>query len=124
METVHHVHAEDVARLFISAMDCWSVAAGESFHAASDAALSLRGYAEAAYRWWGHEANIKYLPWKEWESCHTAEQVRRTWDHIAHSPCASMEKARRLLGFAPRWPSLDAVRESVGWLEKNGFQQP
>lgn len=122
METVHHVHAEDVARLFVAAIDHWSAAAGQSFHAVSDGALSLRGYAEAMYRWFGRESRVRYLGWEEWRRLHTEEQARCTWDHIAHSPCCSMEKARRLLGFAPRWSSLDAVREAVGWLAARDYR--
>lgn len=116
METVHHVHAEDVARLFVAAMSTWSASAGEGFHAVSDGALTLRGYAEAMYRWFGRESRVRYLGWDEWKRHHTEEQAGATWDHIAHSPSCSMEKARRLLGFSPRWSSLDAVAEAVGWL--------
>ena len=43
METVHHVHAADVAQAFWKAMDNWSNAVGESFHVVSPAALTLRG---------------------------------------------------------------------------------
>ena len=39
-----------------------------------------------------------------------------TWDHIAHSPCMSIEKAKRLLAYRPRFSSLQAVYESVQWL--------
>jgi nucleoside-diphosphate-sugar epimerase len=34
-ETLHHVHADDVAQAFVKAMGNWSVAAGESFHVVS-----------------------------------------------------------------------------------------
>jgi nucleoside-diphosphate-sugar epimerase len=122
METVHHVHAEDVARLFVAALGNWGASAGESFHAVSDGALSLRGYAEAMYRWFGRESRVRCLGWEEWKSRHTEEQARATWDHIAHSPSCSMEKARRLLGFEPRWSSLDAVREAVGWLSARDYR--
>jgi nucleoside-diphosphate-sugar epimerase len=122
METVHHVHAEDVARLFVAAMGCWSASAGESFHAVSDGALSLRGYAEAMYRWFGHESRVRYLGWDEWKRVHTEEQASATWDHIAHSPSCSMEKARRLLGFEPRWSSLAAVKQAVGWLAAHDYR--
>jgi nucleoside-diphosphate-sugar epimerase len=122
METVHHVHAEDVARLFVAALGNWSASAGESFHAVSDAALSLRGYAEAMYRWFGRESRVRYLGWEEWKRAHTEEQARCTWDHIAHSPSCSMEKARRLLGFEPRWSSLDAIEEAVGWLAARDYR--
>jgi nucleoside-diphosphate-sugar epimerase len=36
-----------------------------------------------------------------------------TWSHIARSPCCSIEKARRLIGYQPRYSSIEAVRESV-----------
>ena len=46
METVHHVHADDVAQAFMQALTNWSGSIGESFHVVSPAALTLRGYAE------------------------------------------------------------------------------
>jgi nucleoside-diphosphate-sugar epimerase len=122
METVHHVHAEDVARLFVAALCRWGASAGESFHAVSDGALTLRGYAEALYRWFGHAPRVRYVGWDEWKTHRTEEQARSTWDHIAHSPSCSMDKARRLLGFEPRWSSLDAVEEAVGWLAARDFR--
>ena len=53
METVHHVHADDVAQAFMGALDNWNVAVGEAFHVVSPAALTLRGYAEAVAGWFG-----------------------------------------------------------------------
>ena len=47
METVHHVHAEDVAQSFIKAINNRSTAVGESFHVVSPQALTLKGYATA-----------------------------------------------------------------------------
>jgi nucleoside-diphosphate-sugar epimerase len=122
METVHHVHAEDVARLFVAALSQWGQSVGEAFHAVSDRALTLRGYAEAMYRWFGQEPRIRLVPWEEWKLHRTEQQARYTWDHIAHSPNCSMEKARRLLGFEPRWSSLAAVQQAVGWLQARDFQ--
>jgi nucleoside-diphosphate-sugar epimerase len=46
LETLHHVHADDVAQSFIQAMANRSVSLGEAFHVVSPAALTLRGYAE------------------------------------------------------------------------------
>jgi nucleoside-diphosphate-sugar epimerase len=122
METVHHVHAEDVASLFIAAMNNWGPSIGQSFHAVSPAALTLRGYAGSMFAWHGHEPNIEYLPWEEWQKTVAEEDAAATWDHISHSPNCSMEKARRLLGFSPRYSSLAAVTESVGWLQKHDYQ--
>jgi nucleoside-diphosphate-sugar epimerase len=53
LETVHHVHADDIAGLFMAAIANWNASVGESFHAVSDKALTLRGYAEAMSAWFG-----------------------------------------------------------------------
>jgi nucleoside-diphosphate-sugar epimerase len=120
METVHHVHADDVAQAFMRSLDSWSVAVGESFHVVSPAALTLRGYAEAVAEWFGAPARLRFLPWEEWREGVSEEEVEGTWDHIAHSPNCSIAKAGRLLGYQPRYSSLRAVRESLGWLVELG----
>ena len=101
-------------------MACWSAAVGESFHAVSPAALSLRGYAEAAAGWWGKPASLRFLPWPEWQSTVAETEAQATWEHIARSPNCSIEKARRLLGYQPRYTSLEAVYEAVGWYAERG----
>jgi nucleoside-diphosphate-sugar epimerase len=120
METVHHVHAEDVAQAFWKAMDNWSSAVGESFHVVSPAALTLRGYAEAVAAWFDQPANLCFMPWEQWRAAVSEEDAERTWDHIAHSPNCSIAKAQRLLGYRPRYTSLQAVFESVDWLVRHG----
>jgi nucleoside-diphosphate-sugar epimerase len=96
----------------------WSNAVGESFHVVSPAALTLRGYAEKMAAWFGREAKLKFLPWESWEKTVGEEEAKATWDHIAHSPNCSIEKARRLLDYEPRYTSMQAIKESVTWLIK------
>ena len=116
LETVHHVHADDVAQAFMQALAHWSTAVGEGFHVVSPAAVTLRGYAEAVAGWFGQEAKLRYLPWETWRTTVGADEARATWDHIAHSPNCSIDKARRLIDYQPRYSSLQAVYESVQWL--------
>jgi len=123
LETVHHVHADDVAQLFMRALANWSTAVGQSFHAVSPAALSLRGYAEAVYTWFGQAPRLRFLPWEEWKETVSEEEAASTWDHIAHSPNCSIAKAQRLLGYQPRYTSLQAVYEAVTWLIEHGVIQ-
>ena len=120
LETVHHVHADDVAQAFERAMANWSASVGESFHVVSPAALTLRGYAESMAAWFGRQARLQFLPWDQWKQTVSPEEAAATWDHIAHSPNSSIAKARRLLGFQPRYRSLEAVQESVEWLVRAG----
>jgi len=116
METVHHVHADDVAQAFEKALTHRSVSIGESFHVVSPAALTLRGYAEAVSLFFGREALLRYQPWEEWRRNVPERDAAFTWDHIAHSPSCSIAKATRLLGYQPRYTSLQAVFESLTWL--------
>lgn len=120
LETVHHVHADDVAQLFMQALTHWGAAVGESFHAVSPQALSLRGYAERMAAWFGQEAGLRYLPWDEWTATVSADEARATWEHIARSPNCSIAKAQRLLEYRPRHTSLQAVQEAVTWLIEQG----
>ena len=120
LETVHHVHAQDVARSFHRAMVNRSASIGESFHVVSPAALTLRGYAEEVAGWFGRNAILRFLPWEEWKQTVSKEDAAATWDHIAHSPNCSIAKARRLLEYHPRYTSLEAVKESVDWLMRKG----
>ncbi len=120
METVHHVHADDVAQAFMQALAHRSAAVGESFHVVSPVALTLRGYAEAMAAWFGQPAHLRFMPWEEWKTAVSVEEATATWDHIAHSPCCSIAKAKRLLNYRPRYSSLQAVQESVSGLIEQG----
>jgi nucleoside-diphosphate-sugar epimerase len=116
LETVHHVHAEDVAQVVLRAILARCAAVGEAFNAVSAQALNLRGYADAMFRWFGREPKLRFEPFEQWKAGQTEEQVQQTWEHIARSPCHSIEKARRRLDYAPRYSSLAAVQESVAAL--------
>lgn len=120
METVHHVHADDVAQSFMQAMIHWSSSLGESFHVVSPQAITLRGYAERMAAWFGQPANLTYLGWEEWRKTVSADEARATWDHIAHSPNCSIAKGQRLIGYQPRYSSIQAVCEAVEWLMETG----
>ena len=123
LETVHHVHADDVAQAFERALTHWGTAVGESFHVVSPAAVTLRGYAEAVAGWFGQSAQLSFLPWAEWRATVTEGEANATWDHIAHSPNCSIAKAERLLEYRPRYTSLQAVYEAVQWLIQDGQVQ-
>ncbi|MCO5235118.1 MAG: NAD-dependent epimerase/dehydratase family protein [Chitinophagaceae bacterium] len=120
METLHHVHADDIAQAFVSAMDHPEAANGESFNIVSAQAMSMRGYAELMGAWWGKPAVLKFLPWEQWKQTVGEEDAGITWDHLIHSPCCSIEKAGRLLQYRPRYSAIEAVQESIGWQRING----
>ncbi len=120
METLHHVHADDVAQSFQCAVNNFDKAVGENFHVVSPQAITLRGYAESIAQSFGKKANLQFLSWDEWKKTVSDQDANATWDHIAHSPNCSIAKARRLLNYTPSYSSLNAVKESLSWLRDNG----
>jgi len=120
METVHHVHAEDVACAFLLALQHRATALGQSFHVVSASALTLHGYAEQMAEYFNQPPRLRFVPWEEWKQGVSEKDAATTADHIRHSPNCSIQKARSLLGYEPRYSSLQAVQESVDWLVQNG----
>jgi nucleoside-diphosphate-sugar epimerase len=119
LETVHHVHAEDVAQAFVLAIQDREAALGQSFHVVSASAMTLRGYAEEMAAWFSQPPRLRFLPWEKWKENVSERDATITEDHIRHSPHCSIEKARTLLHYEPRHTSLQAVKESVAWLLEN-----
>jgi len=120
METLHHVHADDVSMAFLQAMARRSTSVGEAFHIVSAAALTMRGYAQRMAEWFGTQADLKFQPWEMWKTTASERDAQHTWDHIAHSPHCSISKAQQLLQYRPRYSSLEAIQESVADMERRG----
>ncbi len=120
LETVHHVHADDVAQAFALAVESPLGAIGESFNVVSERALTLRGFAEAAAAWFGREAVLRFVGMGEFRSSLDPESAEISAAHIERSHSMSIAKARTLLGYAPRYTSLTAAREAVDWLAADG----
>ncbi len=120
LETVHHVHADDVAQAFQLALEKPEAAVGNGYHVVSERAVTLRGIAEAAAGWFGQEANLTFLPFDEFRAATPAEHADATWEHIARSPSMSIESAKRDLGYAPNYTSLEAIAEGLQWLIDDG----
>ncbi|KAK9234770.1 NAD-dependent epimerase/dehydratase family protein [Lipomyces kononenkoae] len=112
LEMVHHVHADDVARWIICAIENRAASIGEVFNTVSEQAVTLRGYAETVYRWFGKEPRITYKPFEEW-ILGVGEYAENTRGHITRSSCHSIDKSRLRLGYHPRYTSYEAVRESI-----------
>ncbi len=121
LETVHHVHADDLAWAFMAAMSSAGRAIGESFHIVSGKALTLRGYAEAVSRWFGQTPSISFHSWEAFRAGCSEADAAASWDHIAHSPNCSIEKAANLIGYHPRYTSLEAVFDSLEYMQGKGL---
>lgn len=113
LETLHHVHASDVAAGFMLAVQHRHTASRQSFHIVSEKAMTCRGYAEAIAELHGQKAKLRFVPWEEFANSVSEDDARVSWDHLVHSSSCSIEKARRLLNYTPEYTSLEAIEESL-----------
>lgn len=114
METLHHVHPDDVAQMFVKAIEHRKEALGESFHAVSSESLTLYGYANAVYRFFGQQPQIEYLPWTEWSKMINDEALtEHSYYHLARSGQFSIENATKLLGYSPKYTVFEVVEECL-----------
>jgi nucleoside-diphosphate-sugar epimerase len=119
-EQMHHVHADDIAQLFELAIARPDAATGEDFNVVAQDSLNVRGFARVAAGWFGQETRLETVTWAEFRETTGAEHADTSWEHLFRSQCASIEKARSVLGYAPRYTSEAAVREAVQWLIEQG----
>lgn len=114
METLHPVHAEDVAQVFFKSVKHRKEALGENFHAVSADALTIYGFTQAMYRLFRKEPRIEFLPWDQW--CEYVQNDRQTsiaYHHLARSGMYSIENAKQLIGYSPRYTSVQVVEASI-----------
>lgn len=110
--TLHHVHAEDIAGLALACLRN-DLSIGEQFHSTCATALTLFGFTEQLYRHFGHVPVISYTSYENFLLSMTKENAVVSAEHIDHSPVASMEKAKRMLGFVPKHSSIETVLEAI-----------
>jgi nucleoside-diphosphate-sugar epimerase len=116
---LHHVHADDVAQAFELALSR-PAAIGGSFHVTAEQAMTQRGLAAGAAAWFGREAVLDFVDWEEFTSLVGAGNAEVTREHTFRSITASIARAREVLGYAPRYTALGALREALAWLVDNG----
>lgn len=116
---LHHVHADDVAQAFERALTR-PAAVGSSFHVVSEQAMTLRGLAAGVAGWFGREAVLEFVEWVEFERRAGAEHAEATREHVTRSIAASIDRAREVLSYRPRYTSLEALHDSLRWLAANG----
>jgi nucleoside-diphosphate-sugar epimerase len=86
----------------------------------AEQSMTLRGLATGVAAWFGREPSLDFVDWPEFERRVGTEQAAVTREHTFRNLTASIERARHVLGYTPRFTSLDALHEAVRWLAVNG----
>jgi nucleoside-diphosphate-sugar epimerase len=116
---LNHVHADDVAQAFELALTR-PAAIGASFHVTAAQAMTCRGLAEGVAAWFGRDAVLDLVDWAEFERRVGPEHATAARDHVDRSIAASIDRSRAILGYAPRYSSLESLHESLRWLVEHG----
>ncbi len=96
------VYVGDVVRANLAAADT-DAAAGEVFNVAGGRGTTVNGLLAAVNAALGTGLEAVYAPPRPGDILHST---------------ADISKARRLLGFSPRWPFEDGLKETVRWYRK------
>ncbi|MFC7535247.1 NAD-dependent epimerase/dehydratase family protein [Actinoplanes sp. GCM10030250] len=119
-EFMHHVHADDVAQAFEAAVDHRDAAAGEDFSVVAPSALNVRGYARIGASWFGRTAELRTVTWDQFRAGTDDEAGQSSWEHLVRNHSFSIDKARTLIEYRPRYQPEEAVLESLRWLIGHG----
>lgn len=119
--TLHHVHSEDIASLIEACLLQPEKANGETFHATTEAAITMAGFAEALYMHYGHTPKIKYMRLEKLEKIFLPNDYLNTTRHMMFASHCSMEKAKRVLGFVPKYSTMETILDALSWQEKEGL---
>jgi nucleoside-diphosphate-sugar epimerase len=112
---LNHVHADDVAQAFERALTR-PTAIGASFHVVAEQAMTCRGLAAGVAAWFGREPVLDLVDWTEFEHRVGPAHAAVTRDHIERGIAASIDRSRSVLGYVPRYSSLESLHESLRWL--------
>ncbi len=113
LTTVHHVHAYDLAQIIYGCIKNQDVANGEAFIAVAERAMTLRAICENLYEYYGQKPNLRFVEWQEFVEIVGKQNADDSLDHVSHSPCCTVEKAKKLLGVEIKYSIMDIFYEYI-----------
>ena len=120
LATLCHVHGDDVAQMFELAMNHREQAVGEAFSVVAPYAMSLLGLARFVAGLFGKEPNLDFVPLDEMKNHVSERSCGIIREHVTMSLCVSIEKGKRLLGYAPRFTTEQIFVEAIDYLIESG----
>lgn len=110
--TLQHVHAKDVSRMIINAIE-FDSADGQAFNIVCESPITLREYTELLFYHYNQKVNIEYVSYEQFISMLNMEDAMISEEHILRSPNISMEKAKDILGYRPIYSERDTIFEAM-----------
>lgn len=111
--------AEDIAQLFLLAIENRDKAAGEIFNVGSAYALTGTAFVQAYADIYGVEIPVEKVSWEKYITEINPDKV--AWWHFYAPMVPDISKAKELLGFKPQYTPEQTLRRAVDWMKLEGL---
>ncbi len=111
--------AEDLASLFALAINNRTAAAGQIFNAGSADAVTGTQLIRLFSDIYEVEIPIERVPWEIYKT-EVNPDMGNWWHFYAHM-LPDISKARKLLGYEPKYSVKDTIRRAVNWMREEGL---
>ncbi|MBQ8309186.1 MAG: NAD(P)-dependent oxidoreductase [Clostridia bacterium] len=108
--------AEDIAELFALAVENREAAAGQIFNVGSAYSLTTSEFIRAYARIYGVEIPIERVSWEKYIA--EINPSKGGWWHFYSPMCPDISKARKLLGYEPRYTPEQTLKRAVDWMRE------
>jgi len=107
--------AEDIAELFALAVDNREAAAGQIFNVGSAYALTTSEFIRAYAHIYGVEIPVERVSWEKYIT--EINPSKGGWWHFYSPMCPDISKARKLLGYEPKYTPEQTMKRAVDWMK-------
>lgn len=111
-------HAADIAQLFILAVNNRDATAGQIFNAGAEYGLTASCLVKVYSEIYGVEIPIERVSWEKY-STEINPEIGAWWHFYAHM-LPDISKAKKLLGYKPRYTPEEALSLAVEWMKEEG----
>lgn len=108
--------AYDLAMLFALAINNREATAGEIFNGGSATSMTITHFVKTYGKIYNTEIPIKYVPWEEYQT--KINPSIGNWWHFYSHMCPDISKAKRLLGYEPKYTPEQAMERAVEWMRE------
>lgn len=111
--------AEDIADLFDLAINNRVAAANQMFNAGAPYSILISDFVKAYGNIYGVEFPIEKVSWEKYVG-EINQEVGAWWHFYAHM-LPDITKAKKLLGYAPKFTPEESMRRAVEWMRTEGM---
>lgn len=108
--------AYDLAMLFALVLNQRDVAAGQIFNGGSAYAMSATQFVKTYGKIYNTDIPIKYVSWEEYRT--KINPSIGAWWHFYSHLCPDITKARKMLGYEPKYTPEESMKRAVEWMRE------